>query len=206
MTVTGLVLTAAAGGMAAYGQYSEGESQNKYYQYLADSNERQARALQKTAEDRVSLAQNEAANKAKELKGEVASVEGAQKAAMAANGIFGVTAEDIALDTFNKAKLDEGNIRYNADVQSWGIRKEAAEDEISLMEQSGLYRFAGKEARRAARINMTTTLLGTAGSMFLMGSKIPGGGGNSGGKIISTGPQEVAGHKFTTAWSPNKLF
>jgi len=49
LTVTGVVLAAAAGGVTAYGQYQAGKSQQKYYGYLADQNEREADAAQKTA-------------------------------------------------------------------------------------------------------------------------------------------------------------
>jgi len=200
LTVTGLVVTAAAGGMMAYGQYAEGESKNKYYKYLADENEREATVLEKTAENQVTLVQDKAARDAKDLKNSIAKTAGAQKATMAAMGIYGVTAEDIAGDTFAKGKLDEANVRYNANIESWNINTEANEQANVLRSQAGLYKFAGKEAKRAAGINMTSTLLGTAGSMFAMGGTLA-----SGGKLVNTGKQSVGGHSFTTAWSPYKL-
>jgi len=206
LTVTGLVVTAAAGGMTAYGQYAEGQSKNKYYQYLADENEREANALEKTAENQVTLVQDKAAKDAKDLKNSTAKIAGTQKAAMAAAGIYGVTAEDIEGDTFNKSKLDEANIRYNADIESWNVNTEANEQANVLRSQAGLYKFAGKEAKRAAGINMTSTLLGTAGSMFLMGGALSGAGkggsstitGGKGGKVIDT-------QQFGKTWSPYKL-
>ncbi|RJO64158.1 MAG: hypothetical protein C4540_04570 [Candidatus Omnitrophota bacterium] len=204
LTITGVVLAAASGGMTAYGQYQAGQSQNKYYRYLADQNEREAEAIQKTAEEQTSIIQSEAAQRAKELKGDVSRVKGAQKAAMAAMGLTGVTAEDILNDTANRAKLDETNIRYNADIQSWAVNKEANERAIALRNQSTLYRFAGKAAKRTAEINMTTTLLGTA-------SSVAGGFGGMGSSKGSTvvggrGGQVIDTQQYGRTWSPYKLY
>jgi hypothetical protein len=185
--LVGVALTAAAGGVSAYGQYRQGKSQDQYYRYLADQNEREAEAARITAEQEAELAkqtgdlrstigQNEAAQRAKELKGNVSTVKGAQRAAMAAMGIYGVTAEDILTDTTNKAKLDEANIRYNADINSWeakrnadleawSARKGAADKGWALGNQASAYRLAGKQARSAAKINMVSSILGTAASI-----------------------------------------
>lgn len=167
LTVTGMVIAAAAGGVAAYGQYQAGQAQDQYYRYLATQNELEAEGALKTAEQQTTIAQSEAAKRAKELKGEVSTVKGAQRAAMAAMGIYGVTTEDILMDTANRAKLDEANIRYNADILSWAAKKEAVERGWALKSQATLYRFAGKQARTTAGINMTSTLLGTAGSIAM---------------------------------------
>ncbi len=202
LTVTGVVLAAAAGGVTAYGQYQSGKAQSKYYNYLAEQNEIEAQAAEKTAEQQSTIAQNEAAQKAKELKGDVSRVKGAQKAAMAAMGIYGVTADDILTDTTNKAKLDEANIRYNADVTSWSAMKEGSERAWALRNQSKLFRFAGKQAKQAATINMTSTLLGTAAAITGGLGRMPT---KPTGQLVNTGPQNVAGHSFTTAWSPYKL-
>ena len=199
--VISVVLAAAASGVSAYGSYQEGKTQDKYYKYLADQNDREAEALQQTAEQQTTIAQNEAAQKSKELKGEVSTVKGAQAAAMAAMGIYGVTAQDVLNDTTNKAKLDEANIRYNADIQSWAARKEASDRGWALRNLSTLYRFAGKQARKAANLNMTSSLLGLASSLTILAGK--GGGskteiqGGSGGKIIQT-------QNYGTTWSPYK--
>jgi len=212
MPVMAVVATAASGGMMAYGQYAEGQSKNKYYQYLADQNERQASDIEKTAEQQVTLVQDKAARDAKDLKNSVAKTTGAQKATMAAMGISGVTAEDIITDTFNKAKLDAANLRYNADIESWSTNKGASEQAGALRSQATSFRFAGKEAKRAAALDMTGTLLGTAGS--ILGSdlfKTKGLGYKNTGQKISYGGKN---YKVTTPtdynkvlqWNPGKLF
>jgi len=197
-----VVATVATGGVAAYGQYQEGQSKNKYYQYLADQNDAEAQAAEKTAEQQTTILQNEAAQKSKELQGDVRVVKGNQKAAMAAIGLTGVTADEILADTTNKAKLDEFNIRYNADIQSWAAKKVAAEKGQALRNQATLYRFAGKNAKQAAALNMTGTLLGTATSLLNMTSLFPSKDSNVtvGGKGGSTSI-----YQGRTVWSPSKI-
>lgn len=209
LTVAAIATTVAAGGVSAYGQYQAGKSQQKYYEYSAQQNELEAEAAQKTAEQQSTIYQNEAAQKSKELQGDVRRAKGTQKAAMAAAGIYGVTADDIISDTINKAKLDAANIRYNADVQSWAANKEAAEKGWALRNQANLFRAAGKQARQAAAINMTSTLLGTASSV-LGNMKFTDPGYKYTGQKINYGGQT---YKVTTPtdyskvlqWSPSKL-
>jgi len=169
----GIGFMVASTAVSAYGQYQAGIAQDRYYKYLAMQNEEEAKVALRTGEERTTIAQNEAAKKAQELKGIVATTEGTQKAAMAAMGIAGVSAEDILSDTVNKAKLDEANIRYNADITSWMAQKEARETAWSLRNQSTLFRYAGRAARSAAMINMTSTLLGGASSIIGGGLKFP---------------------------------
>ena len=212
LTVTGIVLASAAGGVAAYGQYQAGQASDAYYKALADQNDREAQMAKDTADQQTSILQNEAAQKSKELSGDVKTIKGTQKASMAAMGLYGITADDILGDTVNKAKLDAANIRYNADIQSWALKKEANERGWALNNQANAFRMAGKQAKTASYLNMTATLLGTASSIFSglgklndltgKGSVITGG---QGGSIVQTGPQSVGGHSFTTAWSPYKL-
>ncbi len=69
-----------------------------------------------------------------------------QQAAMAANGMAldSVTADDISYDTLKQSSLDELLIKYNANVNAFQARQ------------------AGKNAKTAARINATNTLIGSA--------------------------------------------
>ncbi len=169
LTLAGVGLAAATGGVAMYGQYQAGQSQDKYYRALADQNDREAEMAKKTADQQTTIIQGEAAQKNKELVGDIRTVKGTQKAAMAAMGIYGVTADDILNDTTNKAKLDEANIRYNADVNSWAVKEGAKQKGWALNNQGNLYRMSGASAKGASYLNMTSTLLGTASSIALVG-------------------------------------
>lgn len=210
LPIMAVVATAASGGIKAYGEYQQGKSQQKYYSYLAEQNEHEAEAAQKTAEQQTDIFQNEAAQRSKELQGDVRRAKGSQRAAMAAAGIYGVTADDIISDTINKAKLDAANIRYNADVQSWSANKEAVEKGWALRNQATLFRAAGKQARQTAAINMTSTLLGTASSV-LGSMKFKDPGYKYTGQKINYGGQS---YKVTTPtdyskvlqWSPSGLY
>ncbi len=209
MTVTGIVLASAAGGVAAYGQYQEGKATRAYYNSLADQNDRQAQMGRDTAEMQATILQNEAAQRNKELAGEVKTVKGTQKATMAAMGLYGVTAEDILEDTTNKANLDAANIRYNADIQSWALKKEANERGWALGNQASLFRTAGKQAKTASYINMTSTLLGTASSIAMAGAKFPTKSPGGTSKIYTgndfggfTPSSELKGFN----WSPGKIY
>lgn len=208
VTITAVTLVAAAGATKAYGEYQAGKSQQKYYEYLSEQNIREAEAAQKTAEMQTTIAQNEAAQRAKELKGDVSRVKGAQRAAMAAIGLTGVSAEDVLMDTVNRAKLDEFNIRYNADISSWAYKKEAAEKGWALRNQATLFRFAGKEARTAAALNMTSTILGTASSIIgmkgLFAKGTPAVAGEKGYGLNT--PQGVTNMGTWSKWTPQKLW
>jgi hypothetical protein len=72
-----------------------------------------------------------------------------QRAAMAASGMSldSVTADDIAYSTEKDIALDELMIKYNAQLESWQARQ------------------AGKNAKKAARIQAFNTLVGTAQQM-----------------------------------------
>jgi hypothetical protein len=212
-------------GGAVIGQFGQGVSsglafeqakqQGRYYQYLADKDIREAQAAEKTAEFKSNIAQDEAAAQAGELKGEVAKLKGAQIAAMAAMGISGVTADDILKDSANKAKLDEINLRYNADIESWSAMKEGREESWSLRNDAEMQLQARRNLLKAAKMNMmATTFLGASSSLNASSFNVPvrqptqsttitgGRGGTNTGRQTQT----VMGRQqsFPT-WSPYKL-
>lgn len=179
LTITAAALAAASGGLSAYGAYQEGKATDKYYKYLANQNDEEANAVLKAGEQKATIAQNEGAKQSADLGRDVSVTAGSQRAAMAANGLSGsVTAADLAGDTFNKAKMDEEAIRYNADSTAWGAKTDADFQAWQLKGQAESYRMAGKNAKRAGTIKMTSSLLDTAssvaGGMAGMGSS--GGG------------------------------
>lgn len=161
---TGVI--AAGSYYSAQGQMQQGESQNQYYRYLADTTEKQADAVMATAGRQEDAIQDQGASEFKNLKKAEARFEGAQTASMAANGVIGgVTAEDVAADTIDKAKLDEAAIRYNADVKSWEVRNNAKMNAWDLRNQAAQQRVAGANAKRAGEIGAVSTLLGGAGAV-----------------------------------------
>jgi len=193
LSVVAIGVTAASGGMVAYGQVQQGKAQQKMYQYQASLNlqnaklqkeyaEEQKKSIAAAAESNITATQGAAAEESKRLAREVAVLTGSQKATIGALGIGGgVTAVDIATSSFDKSKLDEMAIRYNAGVKSWEFSEQSKRDiwtlgeeskfKIwSLEEEAKMYGVAGKNARKAANIQAAGTLFSTASSMAMIGA------------------------------------
>ena len=170
--VVGVGSIVIGGGITAYDQYQAGQAQKKMYQYQSDVANEKARQAQVAADTNVKLTQYQASQDTKMLQRKYAVVEGAQRAARAASGLGGgsVTEGDIATDTFNTRKLDEDMIRYNADLKSWDIQRNAQGEIWGLGTEANQFTFAGKSAARAGAISATGTIFSTAGSALSMGS------------------------------------
>lgn len=192
ISITAVTLMAVAGGVKAYGVYQEGKAQATMYNYqsalavqeaTATSKyaEMQKKAIGEAARANITAEQAAAAEESRILAGDIAELSGRQRATIGALGIGGVTAEDILTSTFDKGRLDQLAIRYNANVRSWAIREEAKRSIWTLGEETkmktwalkseaGQFRLAGKQARKAGKIGVATTLLSTAASMAIVGA------------------------------------
>jgi hypothetical protein len=182
-----LVATAAAGGTIARGQYQQGKAQAGMYNYQAalavqeatttrKYAEMQEKAIGDAASANITVEQAKAAEESRRLSEDIGQLTGRQRATIGALGLGGVTAEDIATSTFDKGRLDQLAIRYNANIKSWAIREGAKRDIWTLGEETKMrtwaleseasqYKTAAKHARKAANIRVATTLLSTAASM-----------------------------------------
>lgn len=188
-----LTTMAVSGGVQAYGQVQQGKAQSAQYRYQAGVTAQkiaQEKALteknialtKRTAEQNRIMTSIEAAEESKTQARKATELKGTQKAAMGKMGISGVTAEDIVGTTFDKAKLDQLAIQYNADLKSWGtneemknriwgLRNQSKMDIWALEEEKKSYGYASKYAKKAGYLSATNTLLGTAASMALAGLK-----------------------------------
>lgn len=215
LTVVAMGVTAAAGGMQMYGQKQQAKATSKMYDYQASLAQQQSRLnkeyaaeqkknLEKTSFENISAVQNQAAEQSKQLARDVSRLTGTQRATMGALGIGGVTAVDISLDTFDKAKMDELAIRYNANVKSYQIGQQAKGDVWTLGEETKFKSFAleseavqygaaAKNAKRAGNIAMAGTLLQTAAQVAAIGSMAASGsGGGKTANIQGMGKVKVA--------------
>jgi hypothetical protein len=187
ITIAAVVTTTAAGTYKAYSENQEGKAQQAYYNYLSeqsriegqtalDIGNKRSEAALKQGDLQSQSVQDVASQEGKQLKEQQARFSSSQKAIMASQGVTGVTAQDIALDTFNKQRLDELNLRYNADVKSYeakvGARygsyqalEEAKYNNFASQNLAGQYSFAGKNARKAGQRQAIGTLLGTAATL-----------------------------------------
>lgn len=163
--------TAASGAYSAYSNIQEGKQTSKMYQYQAGQLEKQKQIVQQRADINSQLNQYAASEQGAKLMKEYQVTAGTQKAALAAQGIGGgsVTAEDIASSTFDKAKLDQVALKYNADLKSYEIQEEAKNDIYGLNVQQSYLNAMAKNARTASKSKAFGTLLGTAASMAQIG-------------------------------------
>lgn len=158
-------LQVAGSALAADGAQASAKATEGYYRFVAgqaDSNanltelagQRQAREVQDAA----------AATYAQHLRA-TKQVRGAQRAAGAAAGVSGVTAEDIARDTTDKAALDEMAIRFNADSASGEVLRQTGLTAFNQRAEGDVARMSADQAKQAGKLNLLTTLIGGASSV-----------------------------------------
>ena len=199
----------AAGGYSAYSQYQQGVASKKYYDYQADVANQEAQLALDVGKQRSDLAleasrkQSNIIQDVNKIEGKQLAAEGAQfnasqRAALAALGVSGVTAEALTVDSFNKQKLDEANLRYNADLRSYesleGGRASSYEALTNADQQAwysrtlaGQYKYAGHAAKQAGKTKALGTLLGTAASVAMIGAGSPGPKTTKGSSARPTG-------------------
>lgn len=189
MMAVGVGLQVYSGYTQARSQRVAGEAQNAYYDYLAGQQEQQADLITKTADVQAGLIQDQAKEQGKQLKRSQAQLASAQIAAMAASGVdtSSVTAQDITTDTYQTQRLDELALRYNADIDTWGVVTDASYKDWSLRTEAEQSRYAGRMARYTGKVQQRNTLLNTAVSV--VGSLAMGGFGGGG----STSTQGIRG-------------
>lgn len=173
LMVAALALTAVSGAVSAYGAKSQGDAANKMAQWQAGQSRMAGDAALARAEQQSSMVQDTAKLEGKQQAVKIAQMGGAQRAAMAAMGITpdSVTGQDVVLDSYSKAKLDEQMIRHNANQQSWAIEEQGKMDKWQALAQADQYSMAGKQAKKAGNISAFSSLLSTASSMASYGAK-----------------------------------
>lgn len=141
---------------------AEGEATNSYYQYLAQQNQQQAILAERTGAAQSKAIQDTQKLQGRQLKISQAEFNASQQAALAANGIVGVTASDIAKSTFSKQALDENILRYNSDVKSYESVVAGQNQAYGLRSQATGFQAAGAQAKYASQIQSRNTLLSSA--------------------------------------------
>jgi hypothetical protein len=160
-------LQVAGGATSAEASIQSGKAQQRYYDYLAGQNERQAADVLDAGDKQTSFIQDSAASETKNLRASQRVFEGSQKVALAANGVplSSVSAEDLARDTWKREEMDAEAVRYNADTKSYETQMQARAQATALRTQAGGYRMAGRNAKRAGDMGAVTSLLGSATSV-----------------------------------------
>ncbi len=180
-------LTAGAGITSSISQYQQGISQDRYYQSLAERSRAEAAYATKMGDVQSTAIQDTAKVEGKQLKEGQAEFNASTRAQLAANGISGVTAEDIVSSNLSKERMDELVLRNKADVNSWQANTQAGYENYAKNAEANDYGFAGKSAKRAGKISAFTTLLGTAASVASMAPL------GSGKRLLATQTQSFGG-------------
>lgn len=158
------ILQAGAGLNQAQAQINEGSRQNKYYRYMASLKDTEAEMVKATGRRQTRAIQDNAGQQSKDLNDELKRVQGSQRVALAASGVGAgsASAEDVAMDTINRAKADELAIRFNADRSSEETLRMADFEAMNLRNEASGMRAAGRNAKSAAGVNAFSTLLSSA--------------------------------------------
>jgi hypothetical protein len=149
--------------MSAQAAKDQGETSANYYDMLGLNSDLNADLTEKAGERAALGVGAKAAQDSEALRLSVKKAEGTQDAVLAANGAAGgATAEDIARSTRANARLDELALRYNAELKTGEIRRQAGLDASNQRIQGSGYRAAGGNARRAGNTNSILSLVGGA--------------------------------------------
>jgi hypothetical protein len=155
---------AAMAPMNAQAQYAQGKQNKAYYDYLAEQTRKQSEEVDKATGEQVSVISQDAGRQTSQVIQDSNQTIAAQKAAMAANGVYSdsATSNDIISDTIDKRAIDEAMVRYNADRAIWQTRRSAINQKIGLSSQESDYRIKGANAKAAGKIGAFGTLVGGA--------------------------------------------
>ena len=156
--------TVAAGIYSMSATNSAAKSQKTLYENQAAYRMQQAEIARKAADRNITSTQLQASEEAKQLAAKTGAVAGSQKATLGASGVGGgsVTAADIVTDTFDKAKLDEIALRYNADSRSEEYENQARNSEWEAKADSVFLKAAGQNAIKEGKAKQISTALSTA--------------------------------------------
>lgn len=158
-----LGLQIGGGAYSAFQQNQAGKANQKYYNALSIQAEQEAGIAKQIGERRATLAEDQGVIDSKIVARNADKVAAEQQVALAANGAGGgVTAQDIVADAFDKRKLDELAVRYNADSRAWEATTDAAYKSWDALNRKAQYTEAGVNARRVGAANAASTLFSTA--------------------------------------------
>ena len=169
-----LGMQAISGAMQAKGQYEQGKAEEQAYKHQAAVNEQNAKLAQVSADNARQGAMIEEEKSGKQFE----QLMGTQRAVMAANGLDGgsVTNSMVLQDTAREGAEEATWIRHQGMMKKWGFQNEQHQH----LRDADMNRAAGKNARKAGKMNALGTLLGTAANMAMTGYQMGGTKGTTG--------------------------
>lgn len=163
----GASIMLAGGLMNTYAALAGANSQQSYYNYLADLGEQQAGMVERRGERQVSDIMDAASRQSQTVKTRGKQVNSSQRAAMAANGMGAgsASAEDVVYSSEIANENDLRQIGTNANIAATETRYDAAMEAINLRNQAAGNRVAGKYAKATGYTNAATSILNSASSV-----------------------------------------
>ena len=180
-----MAIQGAGSATSAFGAYEGGLAQQSYYNYLQSQDVKEAVATEKEGQVQANLAEDQGSVESAASGRKTKEVLGAQTATAGADiGGGSATSADIVNDTFNKSRLDQMAIKYNADIKSWKATNDAAQKSFALKQQAAGYGIAGKAAAKKGEIDALNGLISGSGQVaktWYSGQQFSSSGGGSGG-------------------------
>ena len=179
-----LGMQAISGAMQAKGQYEQGKAEEQAYKHQAAVNEQNAKLAQVSADIARQGAMIEEDKSGKQFE----QLLGTQRAVMAANGLDGGSGTNsmVLQDTAREGAEEATWIRHQGMMKKWGFQNE----QYQHLRDADMNRAAGKNARKAGKMNAFGTLLSTAANMAMTGYQM---GGTGGGKTPTKSEAPVQG-------------
>lgn len=159
LTVASMAMTAAAGGVAAYGAEQAGKSKKAMYDYQSAIAVRNADIAKQNADYAVRVGETQAQAQGMKTRFQVGSTI-ANRGASGLDVNKGSNAR-VVESVQEIGEHDASVIRSDAAKRAYGYEVEAA----NATAQGQVYTMAGEDAKRAGDISAISTILGTAGSV-----------------------------------------
>lgn len=172
LPIIAIAATVAGAGLSAYSSIQQGNAasaQAKYQAGIAQMNARQADQNQTLANRNAAYIEQGGARDTDDKAREIRSVMGAQRAAMAANGLVvdSGTNADLQGDTARLGNMTIGRIQEGASRGAYGQRIQgynAGVDAAMARTRANAYEASGRSARTAGFLGAASSLLGGASS------------------------------------------
>ena len=193
MAAISIGTTIAGGAVSAYGAAQKGSADQAMYGYQAGVAQLNAKIAKQNADYT-----REAGGTAVYQSGlKTGQVVGQQKVAQSASGIDVNTgsAAKVRADTLQLGELDQSTIRTNYAKKAYGFEVEASTKEA----EAGADLVAGVQAKKAADINVASSILGTVSSVsskWMQASQagVFGGSGSGSGIKLFNENQDIVGY------------
>jgi len=175
--VASMALTAYSGYQQSKAQREAGKAQGAYYDAMARNKELEAEYAMTIGKKQSEIVQDNSMMQGKSLKKKQAIHNASNRARMASMGLTGVSAEDVVISDYDEQRIDEWQLRHNADMKSWSIMTDAGYGRWSSLNEANQMSYAGDNARYTGSVNARNTMLGTATSMAKTGMSFGMAGG-----------------------------